>query len=243
MSSESQGVRINKYLADKGLCSRREAETLILNGWVKVNGKVLTELSFRVSKDDRVTLDEKVETFLGQKQTVIINKPVGYVSGQAEEDYKPAIRLITPENYAGPKKPNNFSHKGFAPAGRLDIDSTGLLILTQNGKIAKKLIAPDSKIEKEYVIRVEGEITHKKIDTLCFGLSLDGRKLKRAKVSRSDEDKLIFILTEGRKRQIRRMCELVDLNVVALTRVRIGGLQLGTLPLGQWRFLKKTDKI
>jgi 23S rRNA pseudouridine2604 synthase len=240
MSAEHK--RINKYLADLGLCSRREAETLIQKGWIRVNGEVLKELGYKVQPTDQVKVDEKAEDFLGQKKTIIIHKPLGYVSAQAEEDYQPAIRLATPDNHFGKKAPKIF-HKGFAPVGRLDIDSTGLLILTQNGKLAKSIIGPHAQVEKEYVVLVNGDIDKDKIKKLCFGLSLDGKKLKKAIVKQEEKQKLRFILTEGKKRQIRRMCELVDLEVTSLKRVRIGRLQLGNLPLGKWRLLKDNEKI
>src|SRR5690606_18371584 len=128
--------------------------------------------------------------------------------------------------HGGPNPPR-IRYEGFAPAGRLDIDSTGLLILTQNGKLAKSIISPDSLIEKEYIVKVEGRITKEKIETLRFGLKLDGKALKKAKVEQIGKDTLNFILVEGKKRQIRRMCELVDLKVTALKRIRIGKIELG----------------
>lgn len=241
MSAENE-KRINKYLADRGLCSRREAEDLIKKGWVRINGEVLKELGYKVKPKDRVEVDDKAQTHLNKAQTVIIHKPLGYVSAQAEDDYKPAISLVTPENHFGKKAPF-VQYKGLAPVGRLDIDSTGLLILTQNGKLAKSVIGPLSRVEKEYVVLVNGTITKEKVNKLCFGLSLDGKPLQKARVVQEEKQKLRFILIEGKKRQIRRMCELVDLDVTSLRRVRVGRLKLGTLPLGQWRLLKPTERI
>lgn len=238
----AEGVRINKYLADRGLCSRREAEVLIQKGWVKVNGEVLDKLAYRVQPGDKVEVDEKAGTHLSKKETIIIHKPLGYVSAQAEENYKPAIRLTTPENFHGLKAPKIF-YEGFAPVGRLDIDSTGLLILTQNGKLAKSVIGPEANVEKEYVVLVEGDVTPNKVKKLCHGLSIDGKKLKKAKVTKEEKQKLRFILTEGKKRQIRRMCEQVDLKVTSLRRVRVGRLKLGDLPVGKWRLLKDKERI
>lgn len=235
--------RINKYLADRGLCSRREAEALIEKGWVRVNGEVLTQLGYKVQPGDHVTVDDNVQKYLEQKVTVLIHKPIGYVSAQAEKDYIPAIRLITPENHYGNRPPSRLSLNGLAPAGRLDIDSTGLLILTQNGKLAKQVIAPNSTVEKEYMVKVKGSITQETLKLLTHGLELDGRQLKPAKITQVDHGQLNFVLTEGRKRQIRRMCDLVDLQVTALKRIRIGQLKLGALPPGQWRLLKNSEKI
>ena len=133
--------------------------------------------------------------------------------------------------------------KGLAPAGRLDIDSTGLLILTQDGRIAKQIIGEKSSIEKEYLVRVEGKLAPSDLSLLCHGLSLDGVALQPAKVSWQNEDQLRFVLREGRNRQIRRMCELVGLQVIGLKRIRIGQIPLGNLPVGQWRFLRANEKF
>lgn len=235
--------RINKYLADRGLCSRREAEEIIRKGWVTINGQVLSDLSYRVQEGDDVKVNLSAQNHLGQKKTILIHKPVGYVSAQAEDDYQPAIRLVIPENYAGHGEAPKIRYEGFAPAGRLDIDSTGLLILTQNGKLAKAIISENSEVEKEYIVTVSGSLSEQKIRKLCYGLSLDGKKLKPAEVNWIKDQTLNFILKEGKKRQIRRMCELVDLKVLSLKRVRIGNIKLGTLPLGHWRLLKPTEKV
>ena len=244
MKNKGPTLRINKFLADNGLCSRREAEELIRKGWVSINGEKVSELGTKVQTGDICKVDPLAQDWLGQKQSIVLNKPPGYVSGQAEEQHKPAIRLITAKNYFGPKKgEQKVSYKGFAPAGRLDIDSTGLLILTQDGQLAKKIISPSSSIEKEYVVKVSGDITREKIKKLSFGLRLDGKALKKAKVKRINETQLNIILTEGKKRQIRRMCEQVDLEVVTLKRIRIGSIELGKLPRGRWRFLRKNEKI
>ena len=171
----------------------------------------------------------------------MINKPIGYVSGQAENDYKPAIKLVKPDNqFSDDKSKKTFIRqhlKGLAPAGRLDIDSTGLLVLTQDGRIAKKLIGQDSEVEKEYLVRVSGNMIENGMELLHHGLELDGKELKPAKVSWINEDQLRFVLREGKKRQIRRMCELVGLRVAGLKRVRIGQVKLSKLPVGQWRYL------
>ena len=239
--TESKDPRINKYLADQGYCSRREAEVLINKGWVKVNGETLSDLSYRVKSTDDVGLDPNASEFLGAKQTIMIHKPLGFVSSQAELDYRPAMHLVVSKNYGGPGKAPFIEHKDFAPAGRLDVDSTGLLILTQEGKVAQKIIGPDSRLEKEYVILVEGDVTPDKIKRLTYGLSLDGKKLKRAKIIHEEAQKIRMVLTEGKKRQIRRMCDLVDLKVTSLRRVRIGQLRLGSLPVGQWRILSQRE--
>ena len=168
------------------------------------------------------------------------------MSGQPEPGFKPAVTLVQPETqYKTADTPafHPMYLKGLAPAGRLDIDSTGLLVLTQDGRVARQLIGEDSTVDKEYLVRVEGRLDDKGLALLNHGLSLDGHKLKPAKVEWLNEDQLRFVLNEGRKRQIRRMCELVGLHVVGLKRVRIGRVLLGDLPLGQWRFLRENESF
>ena len=235
------GVRVSKLMAERGLCSRREADSYIERGWVFVNGERLAELGTRVDPSAEIWLDKSARAAQQRQMTVLLHKPVGYVSGQPEPGFTPAVTLVLPENqYCTPDTPVfQPSHiKGLAPAGRLDIDSTGLLVLTQDGRVARRLIGENSTVDKEYLVRVEGSLDAKGLALLNHGLSLDGRKLKPAKVEWLNEDQLRFVLNEGRKRQIRRMCELVGLRVVGLKRVRIGKIKLGDLPLGQWRFLR-----
>ena len=133
--------------------------------------------------------------------------------------------------------------RGIAVAGRLDIDSTGLLVLTQDGRVARHLIGETSDVEKEYLVRVSGKLTEHGLSLLNLGLSLDGKALKPAVVRWQNDDQLQFILKEGKKRQIRRMCELVGLKVLGLKRVRIGNVRLGDLPAGQWRYLRQNERF
>ena len=239
-------VRISKLMSERGLCSRREADAYIERGWVRVDGEV-AELGARAFPHQAITLDRAARTRQESRVTILLHKPVGYVSGQAEDGYSPAATLIRRESQwrqarGGP--PFDSAHlRGLAPAGRLDIDSTGLLVLTQNGTIARQLIGEDSGIEKEYLVRVQGSLAAEGLARLNHGLSLDGRPLKPARVVWQNQDQLRFILREGRKRQIRRMCELVGLKVVGLKRVRIGKVALGDLPPGQWRYLRADEKF
>lgn len=246
VATAALGVRVSKLLAERGLCSRREADVFIERGWVFVDGQRVTELGTRVDASAAITLDRAAQSSLRQQVTIVLNKPVGYVSGQPEPGFKPAVTLILPENqYRCPGAPAfKPSHlKGLAPAGRLDIDSTGLLVLTQDGRIAKQLIGEDSTVDKEYLVRVEGRLIPGGLALLNHGLSLDGHKLRPARVEWLNDDQLCFILNEGRKRQIRRMCELVGLRVVGLKRVRIGRIKLADLPLGQWRYLREDERF
>jgi len=237
-------------MAELGLCSRREADEWIVNGWVKVDGVVIDTLGTRVAPDARIEVSGSAQQAQAESVTIILHKPVGYVSGQAEDGYEPAVVLVKPENQwqealQDPTQPKfKRGHlKGLAPAGRLDIDSTGLLIFTQDGRIARQLIGEDSRIEKEYLVRVEGDLSEEGLRKLNHGLELDGVKLKPAKVSWQNEDQLRFVLREGRKRQIRRMCELVGLKVTGLKRVRIGSVVLGKLALGEWRYLRPGEQF
>ncbi|MBK7490579.1 MAG: rRNA pseudouridine synthase [Nitrosomonas sp.] len=243
-------IRLSKLMSEQGICSRREADRYIELGWVFVDGERISELGTKIFPTQKITLNKAAQAQQTQQVTILLNKPVGYVSGQPEPGYQPAVVLIKPENQFIPKQPvqpaKRFqpAHlKNLAPAGRLDIDSQGLLVLTQDGRIAKQLIGEESRIEKEYLVRVEGGLPPAKLALLNHGLSLDGKALKPAQVSWQNQDQLRFILYEGKKRQIRRMCELVNLKVTGLKRVRIGKVKLGNLPEGQWRYLEDGEKF
>ena len=237
------GVRVSKLLAERGLCSRREADAYIERGLVYVNGEQVTQLGTRTTPDAEITLATAAQAQQSRLATILLHKPIGYVSGQAEDGHQPAVMLVGPQSQMAGDALKFFPGclKGLAPAGRLDIDSTGLLILTQDGRVARQLIGADSEIEKEYLVRVAGKLDERDLKRLNHGLSLDGKALKPAKVSWQNEDQLRFILKEGKKRQIRRMCELVGLRVTGLKRVRIGRVMLGDLPLGQWRYLRPDE--
>ena len=276
--------RLNKRMAELGLCSRREADAWIKQGWVRVNGQV-AGMGMQVKPSDRITVDQAAEQRQQQQVTILLHKPMGYVSGQAEDGHQPAITLIQARNHwAGDPSRIRFSPsqlRGLAPAGRLDIDSTGLLVLTQDGRVARQLIGEDAEMEKEYLVRVAytghentaaavaasatyggktnplsaiGEndrITSNvqavfpaaQLERLRHGLSLDGKPLKPARVEWQNPEQLRFVLTEGKKRQIRRMCEQVGLKVVGLKRIRMGRVTLGQLPAGQWRYLAPHERF
>ena len=239
-------VRISKLLSERGLCSRREADAYIEQGLVTVDGEIVQELGTRAFRHQTIELRSGAKRQQEQRLTILLNKPVGYISHlDDEEQYTPAASLITPENqFLGASQKTERTHfRGLAPAGRLDIDSSGLLVLTQDGRIAKLLIGEDSPIEKEYLVRVSGKLSDAGLRSLQHGLALDGKALKPAKVSWQNEDQLRFVLREGRKRQIRRMCELVELSVIGLKRIRIGQISLGSLPSGQWRILNKQERF
>jgi 23S rRNA pseudouridine2604 synthase len=277
-------VRLNKRMAELGLASRREADDWIAKGWVKVDGRV-AEMGMQVKPGVRIEIDKQAEGQQAKQVTILINKPLGLVSGQAEDGHQPAITLVQPQNRWKDDNARFFFHgsqlKSLVPAGRLDIDSTGLLVLTQDGRVARQLIGEDSVMEKEYLVRVvytgqintaagtsaaatypgvvtqlsriddddpvsadvESVFPKDKLALLRHGLSLDGQPLKPARVEWQNPEQLRFVLTEGKKRQIRRMCELVGLKVVGLKRVRVGRVMLGNLPVGQWRYLLPHEKF
>jgi len=248
-ASTGTTIRLNKRMADLGLCSRREADDWIIKGWVRVNGQPAV-MGQPVALDARIEVAREAEQQQRQQVTILINKPVGYVSGQAEDGHEPAVVLVQPQNrWRECNSRMRWGHeqlRGLAPAGRLDIDSIGLLVLTQDGRVARQLISDDSVMEKEYLVRVslgnenlnvQAAFPPEKLALLCHGLSLDGQALRPAQVSWQNPEQLRFVLLEGKKRQIRRMCEQVGLLVTGLKRVRIGRVNLGHLPVGQWRYL------
>jgi 23S rRNA pseudouridine2604 synthase len=240
-------IRLSKLMSEQGICSRREADSYIERGWVLVDGAPVTELGTKIFPNQKITLNRAAAQTQQARVTILLNKPVGFVSGQAEDNHTPAVTLINKTSrFAADTSRLQFSPahlRGLAPAGRLDIDSTGLLVLTQNGSIAKKLIGENSPVEKEYLVRVQGKLIEGGLKLLNHGLKLDGAALKPAKVEWLNDDQLRFILNEGKKRQIRRMCELVGLKVTGLKRVRIGKVKLGDLPMGQWRYLRENESF
>ncbi|CAI5724054.1 unnamed protein product [Peronospora destructor] len=250
-------IRLAKLMAQKGLCSRREADAYIQAGDVLVNGKQVQAQWLTVPLDSDVRLNFRAQKHQNEKVTLILNKPLGFVSSQPESNKTPAVRLLTFENECqvlSRVKPRQnvepLSLQKIAVCGRLDVNSTGLLLFTQDGKVAKKLLDPKGRIEKEYLVRVDlnldpvtGEV-RKKVEMLRAGVTCEKGITYRAKsVEVLNANQLRVILTEGKNRHLRRMCEHVGLCVVALKRVRIGSVKLGSLPVGQWRYLQPTDQI
>ncbi len=238
-------------MSELGLSSRREADEWIARGWVRVDGEVISELGSKVFPHQKISVERQAAAEQSKRVTVLINKPMGFVSGQAEDGYTPAVALIKPENHWPDDPSTETFHptqlRSLVPAGRLDIDSVGLLVLTQDGRVAKTLIGETTSIEKEYLVRVEytkeGKLPESDLKKLCFGLWMDGKPLLPAKVRWQNDDQLSFTLKEGKKRQIRRMCDMVGLKVVGLKRVRIGKVKLGDLPVGQWRYLRPEEQF
>ncbi len=239
---EAEPQRVNRWLAQSGVCSRREAEGLIAQGLVSIDGLVVGDVGRKIAPGQTLVLADAATGALRGALSVVLHKPVGVVSAQPEPGQVPAVRLLTREALFGdsPAIPDRDSR--LAPAGRLDMDSRGLLILSEDGVVAKAVIGPHSDLEKEYRVAVIGELTAARLERLRHGLELDGRRLKRAEVSVISEGRLRMVLREGRNRQIRRMCELVELKVVDLFRVRVGPIRLGDLPERRWRVLTAEER-
>ena len=254
-TAASDAVRLNKRMAELGLCSRREADDWIDKGWVLVNGQP-APMGVKVRPTDRIEVSQHAKGQQAQQVTILLHKPMGYVSGQAEDGHEPAITLIQARNHwrddTSRTRFQPSQLRGLAPAGRLDIDSVGLLVLTQDGRVARQLIGEDSELEKEYLVRVtyqderqnvQSVFPEEQLARLRHGLSLDGKPLKPAQVAWQNPEQLRFVLTEGKKRQIRRMCEQVGLKVVGLKRIRMGRVTLDQLPAGQWRYLAPHERF
>jgi 23S rRNA pseudouridine2604 synthase len=235
-------VRISKLMAEQGLCSRREADAFLAAGQVTVDG-LPVGVGDKALPHQKIVLNRQAQRQQQSSVTILIHKPIGIVSAQAEMGYLPAVALVKADTQSrfdrSGRKFRSSDLRGLA----VDIDSTGLLVLTQDGRVARQLIGQDSEIDKEYLVRVQGRLSNAGLQQLRHGLSLDGQALKPAKVDWQNEDQLSFVLREGKKRQIRRMCEMVGLTVVGLKRVRIGQVRLAELGVGQWRYLTAQERF
>ena len=218
-------IRLQKYLSQAGVCSRRKGEEFIRQGRVTVNGVVVTKLGTRVDPaGDMVRWDGKLVQFHGESVYIALNKPEGVVSSCDHPGEKTVVDLVRVDQRV-------------YPVGRLDKDSTGLLLMTNDGRLHHSLSHPSFDHEKEYEVTVEKHITDGALNKLARGLSLQGKRTRRAKVKRLSPQRFRIILQEGRYRQIRRMVRKVGWRVVLLNRVRIACIHLGALQPGQWRYL------
>ncbi len=225
-------VRLQKYLADKGLASRRKAEEYILAGLISVNGKIVTQLGTKVNPElDKITWDTSlVAKQAGLQRYIMLNKPAGIVTTCAEHlSDKTVVDLVdVPER--------------IFPIGRLDKDTTGLLILTTDGRLTQELMHPSKEKEKEYEVTVDGNVTYTQAKKLESGVVLFGEKTAPTVVRIIADNKLSITLTEGKNRQVRRICRKVGLPVIALRRVRINNLWLPKdLTEGKWRELSEEE--
>ena len=239
---EAEPQRVNRWLAQSGVCSRREADDLIARGLVAIDGETVGDAGRKIQLGQTLVLSDAAQSQLDASFSVLLHKPEGVVSAQPDPGQVPAVRLLTKAALVGESPAIPDADTSLAPLGRLDMDSRGLLILSDDGVLAKALVGPESDLDKEYLVRVTGKITEGKLGQLRHGLRLDGRQLRPAKISVVGDQQLRFTLKEGRNRQIRRMCELVGLHVTDLFRVRIGPLLLGDLPEGRWRALTPAER-
>ncbi|MBO5019725.1 MAG: rRNA pseudouridine synthase [Clostridia bacterium] len=227
-------IRLQKHLSECGIASRRKAEELIEQGKVRVNGRVVA-LGTKVDpKRDKVTVSGKNVVAQSQKVYIMLHKPRGYVTTLKDEmDRKCVSDLV-----------KDVGLKVF-PVGRLDRNSEGLLIMTNDGGFANDLTHPSAHVNKTYRVTVKGEVTDEKLLKMKEGILLDGTKTLPCDVfiaeRKADRTVLIFIIHEGRNRQIRRMCEAVQLEVLRLKRTEIAGVKLGMLPQGKWRPLNEKE--
>jgi pseudouridine synthase len=222
-------MRLQKFLSAAGVCSRRKGEEYIQAGKITVNGNVATQLGSKVDTDkDRVEFQGNLVTLTQKEVYIALHKPMGYVTSCNQKNQKIVLDLIDVKERV-------------YPVGRLDKDSTGLLLLTNDGSLHQKLSHPSYDHEKEYDVSVELPISDKDLQRMSEGVSILGRKTRSAIVTRRSEKRLQIILKEGRNRQIRRMVEEIGNRVTKLKRVRIATISLGELKVGKWRYLSKNE--
>ena len=220
-------MRLNKYISSLNIASRREADKLIKDGKVKVNGEIIINPAIQVAENDKIICD--IENYRNEKIYIKLNKPVGYVVSNNKKEGKPIYKLL------------DEKLKKLYPVGRLDKDSKGLILFTNDGIFSRKIIGEESECEKEYYVKLEGNISDGALKKLEFGISLDGKKLKPAIVKRVSKNSFNIILKEGRNRQIRRMCEKVGFEVILLKRLRISNIYLNDLQEGKFEYLTKNE--
>lgn len=224
-----EGERLQKILAAAGVASRRRAEELIVAGRVTVNGKVVTELGTRVGPADRIAVDGVPVTRKRRDTYILLNKPPGVLSTARDERGRPTVVDLV-----------KTSERVY-PVGRLDLLSEGLILLTNNGELAYRLLHPKHEVPREYLVWVHPQPSGVQLDQLRHGVEIDGWRTGPAEVGRGPNGALRVVIHEGRKRQIRLMCQAVGLTVDRLVRVRMGPLTLGHLKPGEWRELRPTE--
>lgn len=220
-------MRLNKYIASLNIASRREADKLIKDGKVKVNGNIVNNPAIQVEEKDKIICD--IEDYKSEKIYIKLNKPIGYVVSNNKKEGKPIYRLL------------DEKLKNLYPVGRLDKDSKGLILFTNDGIFSRKIIGENSDCEKEYYVKLNDNISDGALKKLEFGISLDGKKLKPATVKRVSKNSFNIILKEGKNRQIRRMCEKVGFEVILLKRIRIAEIYLNELKEGDFEYLTKEE--
>lgn len=222
-------MRLQKFLSMAGICSRRQGEEYIKAGRVKVNGEVVTEMGFKVNPEtDRVSVSGQQAKIAQKTIYIALNKPEGYVTSCKHPDEKIVLDLVDLD-------PRLF------PVGRLDKDSVGLVLLTNDGRIHHKLLHPSYDHEKEYVVAVEKPISDGALRKMAQGMPMMGARTRPAEITRISKSAFKIVLKEGKNRQIRRMVRKVGNRVTRLKRIRIANIELGELPAGRWRYLTKME--
>lgn len=229
-------IRLQKYMAEAGVASRRKCEEYILDGRVKVNGRTIYELGTKVNtKTDVVEFDDKVIKIVEELVYILLNKPIGYVTTVKEQFERDTVMELVKTN------------KRLVPVGRLDMYTSGALILTNDGDFVFKVTHPKHEIEKTYTVTVQGKVTQEEVMSLRQGVDIGEYVTKpaRVKIMRIDEERNIsrleIVIHEGKNRQVRRMCEAIDKRVIALHRSKIGELSVKDVELGKWKYLTKKD--
>jgi len=222
-------IRINKYIASCGVCSRRNSEEFILSGRVRINGQVVTELGAKVKDEDIVEVDDKRIYPEQEKRYIMLNKPRGYVTTSKEQFDRPSVLDLL-----------DVKQRVFA-VGRLDMDSEGLLLLTNDGAFANKIIHPAKHIAKTYEVLLKKAISSENIEKLKQGVDIGGYVTRPAIVEKINDKNIIITIYEGKNRQVRKMCEAVDNKVINLRRVAIGKLKLGELEIGKYKYLTEYE--
>lgn len=229
--------RLQKYLAECGIASRRKCEEYISQGKVKVNGKIVTQLGLKINQNiDKVQFEGKiVEKENSKKVYILLNKPIGYVTTAKEQFGREKVLDLIKTN------------RRLIPVGRLDMYTSGALILTDDGDFVYKVTHPKHEIEKTYIATVHGEVSNEEIEKLKNGVKIEDYITSKAKVKRiqynieKNQTRLVITIHEGKNRQVRKMCESVGKKVIALHRSKIGNVEVKDIPLGKWRYLNDKE--
>lgn len=229
MEHARENIRLQKYLSMSGVCSRRKGETLIREGRVRVNGRKIETLGTKIDPErDRVEVDGESVSISAGRIYIALHKPKGYVTSCSHPGKKIVLDLV-------PVKERIF------PVGRLDKDSTGLLLLTNDGRIHQKLSHPSHDHEKEYIVTTASPVSDTDLKRMAGGMPILGSNTRPARIKRLSETSFTIVLQEGRNRQIRRMIRNLGNKVRALKRIRIANIRIGKLPEGKWRYLDSTE--
>lgn len=224
-------IRLQKYMADCGLASRRKCEEIILQGKVTVNGKKVIELGTKVTEEDEVSVNGEVIKKVFKKVYIAMNKPVGYITSVSDEFDRPTVMNLVEDEI----------HTRVYPVGRLDFDTEGLLVMTNDGDLTYRLTHPKHKVYKTYVATLNDVPHPKEIERLKKGVVVDGRKTQPPKVNWLRDNIVEISISEGRNRQVRKMFEAIGYEVTNLQRIAVGNLTLGNIPLGRWRHLSNAE--